>query len=168
MYYQKHTNVITITTFLYLILIIFVKHPVKLSTCRQESGIGPKNNKPGPVRSRHKSVPGHVVLVSLVEQRFFEKPKTSYGTENLTLKLYIGRKLCEILEKIDNGLREMKTLLPNIENVLSELIRCYACSKKATKFFSEKHVTVPKVKYTKVAKGGPWYVCDVLVRIVGP
>ena len=28
-----------------------------------------------------------------------ENPKKSYSTENLTLKIYIGRKLCEIMKK---------------------------------------------------------------------
>ena len=42
------------------------------------------------------------------------------SSENLTLRLYIGRKLCDILEKNDRVIREMKTLYPNFENVLFE------------------------------------------------
>ena len=38
-----------------------------------------------------------------------ENPKKSYSTENLTLKIYIGRKLCEIIKKNANIIRGMKT-----------------------------------------------------------
>ena len=43
----------------------------------------------------------------------------TYSTGKLSLKLYIERKLCEILEKNRNIIQELKTLYPNFENVLS-------------------------------------------------
>ena len=78
-------------------------------------------------KSAHKSVPGDVALVSLVEYSL--KSKKSYNTENLTLKRYVGRKLFEILG-IDYVIREMKTLYPNFENVISELCKRYIRSMK--------------------------------------
>ena len=41
-------------------------------------------------REGTKVYPGDVALVSLVEERFFENPKKTYSTKNLTQKLYIG------------------------------------------------------------------------------
>ena len=62
----------------------------------------------------HKSVTGDVVLVSLVELRFFKNSKKSYSTEKLILKLRIRRKLCEILGK-------NQYYYTRNENVISEL-----------------------------------------------
>ena len=63
------------------------------------------------------------------KKKVFENPK-SLSTANLTLKLYIGRNLCEILEKKSITLyekwkryiRTLKTLHPNFENVLFEFM----------------------------------------------
>ena len=51
------------------------------------------------------------------------RSKKSNINGNLTLKLYIERELyVKVSGKTDNFMRELKTLYPNFENVLSEFI----------------------------------------------
>ena len=60
-------------------------------------------------RSRHKSVSGGGGFEFFVS-------KTQNSTENMTQRFTLG----ENLGKIDNVIREMRTLYPNFEHVLSE------------------------------------------------
>ena len=68
-----------------------------------------ETTKPKPGK---KVYPGFSIIRGM---KIFENPKESYSTENLTLKLHIGHKLCEGLEKIDNVIRELKKLHSNFK-----------------------------------------------------
>ena len=52
----------------------------------------------------------------------FENPK-SHSTEKLTLKLYIGRKLCEICGGKSQRYTRNKNVITDFENVTSELLK---------------------------------------------
>ena len=69
-----------------------------------------------------KSVSGGRSFSIICWIKIFENPKKFRSTENLTLNLYMGQKLCEIFGKWRHYIRTLKISHPNFETVLSEFM----------------------------------------------